>query len=58
MRRVVPQVLPKVLPKVLHPHRANVHPAHAVNQARVLVHRMKRLPPHPHLRPAVEPVPA
>ena len=57
MRRVVPQVLPKVR----HPHRANVHPAHpahAVNQARAVVHRMKLPPPHPHLRPAVEPVPA
>ena len=54
MRQVVPQVLPTVLP----PRRANVHQVHAVNQARVVVHRTKLLPPHPHLRPAVEPVPA
>ena len=57
MRQVV-VLAERVLPKVLHPHRANAHPAHAVNQARVVVHRTKRLPPHPHLRPAVEPVPA
>ena len=57
MRRVV-VLAERVLPKVLPPHRANVHPAHAVNQARVVRHRMKLPPPHPHLRPAVEPVPA
>ena len=51
MRQVV-VLAEQVLPKVLHPHRANVHPARAV------VHRTKLLPPHPHLRPAVEPVPA
>ena len=54
MPQVEQQAVVPVVPKAQHPHRASAHPARVV--VGVVVHRMKRQPPRPHLRRAVEPV--